>query len=671
MFHRLLYFIFIVSSLFDYITCTSESFFALDDNRLPPSDEYHARRHRACKRPSQSDLPESPLSTIPKELVSSIFEKADLKDYKLLMLLGKDLNSLLGANKATFLAILENSSQKEREHYFWTAVARGSAKIVEIFLESPHINASMYNNFAIVVAAQDGHYDVAKLLMKQQDVDVTVDHNLPIRLAAGYGQARVVKLLLKDPRVNPADQHHDAIREAVRCGKVDVVRTFLVFPTFNPPKNLLYLAAKYNQHKIVKLLLQDKRFHPRWYQHAAIRAAAKGGHTKTAEILLQDKRTNPAAMNNDAIFRASTNGHFEVVRLLLKDSRVKASARNNAALYNAAYHGHNAIVRLLLKQKDVTLEGGYKKIFQVALFNDELDIAQETLQAMVSQEKVAYITALEIFKSNYMLFKEFSQKIPMDSEWWTYFLSLAAKHSTVSVVEEIIRVSKINPAAHHNLALRTAAEHGKINIVNFLLSDPRVHPAAMNNAAVKLATMNGWDTIVSELIEDSRVDIYDTANEDENADFETVFQGRNDQGHYPSILIATQHGHYDIVEMLLVKSVFEDRTVGFTDSMFAACSSGRLDIVKLIRAHQSPSWDEIVVAAYNGHADIVHFLVKDYENVQHLENALYEAAKAGHQQIVEILLSEVAYSDEAIATARSFALKFSQYPVISLLENTK
>ena len=63
------------------------------------------------------------------------------------------------------------------------------------------INPSAQDNYAIGVAAQNGHLDVVELLLADKRVNPSADNNYAIRWAAHWGHLDVVQLLLKDKRV--------------------------------------------------------------------------------------------------------------------------------------------------------------------------------------------------------------------------------------------------------------------------------------------------------------------------------------------------------------------------------------------------------------------------------------------------------------------------------------
>jgi len=112
-------------------------------------------------------------------------------------------------------------------------------------------------------------------------------------------------------------------------------------------------ASENGHHKVVKILLQDKRVDPSADDNCAIKWASDNGHHKVVKLLLQDKRVDPSAGDNYAIRFASENGHHEVVKLLLQHSKVDPSAEDNYAIRYASEYGHHEVVKLLKNHKGV------------------------------------------------------------------------------------------------------------------------------------------------------------------------------------------------------------------------------------------------------------------------------------------------------------------------------
>lgn len=106
-------------------------------------------------------------------------------------------------------------------------------------------------------------------LLQMKDIDPSVSKNYALRLAAMNGHPKMVALLLKDTRVNPA------VLDNVAIG----------------------LASQYGHLTVVKLLLQDKRVKPGDADNYAILKAAKNKYKEIVIILLQHKLKNNVDLN--------------------------------------------------------------------------------------------------------------------------------------------------------------------------------------------------------------------------------------------------------------------------------------------------------------------------------------------------------------------------------------
>ncbi len=72
-----------------------------------------------------------------------------------------------------------------------------------------------YNyNWALRLAAHNGHKEIVELLLNDKRVDPSPLDNMTIRMASRYGHVEVVKILLKDGRVDPSASNNYAIKWA-------------------------------------------------------------------------------------------------------------------------------------------------------------------------------------------------------------------------------------------------------------------------------------------------------------------------------------------------------------------------------------------------------------------------------------------------------------------------
>jgi hypothetical protein len=76
--------------------------------------------------------------------------------------------------------------------------------IVERLLEDDRVDPSADDNYAVRLAAQNGHLAVVERLLQDERVDPSADNNDAVRMAARNGHLAVVDRLLEDDRVDVA-----------------------------------------------------------------------------------------------------------------------------------------------------------------------------------------------------------------------------------------------------------------------------------------------------------------------------------------------------------------------------------------------------------------------------------------------------------------------------------
>jgi len=172
---------------------------------------------------------------------------------------------------------------------------------------------------------EDKDITETKLLLQN---DPSIHNNFAIRVAAINGHIETVKLLLQDPRIDPTAQLNEPIRYAAENGHIEVV----------------------------KILLQNKRVNPAAENNYAIRYASQNGHIEIVKLLLKDHRVDPSDDNNWAIKAATQNGHTEIVKLLLKDERVDWRQVQNISIVQQILDQENKNIEEKLNQSYLSLE---------------------------------------------------------------------------------------------------------------------------------------------------------------------------------------------------------------------------------------------------------------------------------------------------------------------------
>lgn len=103
-------------------------------------------------------------------------------------------------------------------------------QVVQEILSKPGVDPTDDYNYAIRLAAANGHLEVVQELLSHPYVDPTANNNEAIRKAAAYGHLEVVKLLLSHPAVDPTANGNEAFRMASENGHLEVAQELLSRP---------------------------------------------------------------------------------------------------------------------------------------------------------------------------------------------------------------------------------------------------------------------------------------------------------------------------------------------------------------------------------------------------------------------------------------------------------
>lgn len=152
------------------------------------------------------------------------------------------------------------------------------------------------------------------------------------------------------------------------------------------------------------------------------------------------------------------------------------------------------------------------------------------------------------------------------------------------------------------------------------------------------------------------------------------------------LLIAAQHGHKDIVTLLLNRgaNVAYQNPYG-ENVLFVAAKFGHTDIVKLLLDHgmlvdESNLYKEspLFIAAENGHLSVVNVLLSHKANVDQPDDRdmspLFMAAANGHLEVAASLLAYGAdpdYFANNASTPLCFAAQNGHLPIMNLLINSR
>jgi ankyrin repeat protein len=193
------------------------------------------------------------------------------------------------------------------------AIRENKIEQVRLLLQDPRVDRSVFDNFAIQMAAGKGHLEVVQLLLQDPRVDATANNNFAIRMAAGKGHLEVVRLLLQDPRVNPTDQNNQAIRLAVDNDHPEVVLLLATIPGILVDVVNYYLVT--GNFSDIKRLAKMTGCLSNTDEDSLVWAAAIGSLNLVK--LLTNQGIDPTFANNSAVIAAQQYGQIEVRDYLL------------------------------------------------------------------------------------------------------------------------------------------------------------------------------------------------------------------------------------------------------------------------------------------------------------------------------------------------------------------
>lgn len=257
-------------------------------------------------------------------------------------------------------------------------------------------------------------------------------------------------------------------------------------------------------------------------------------------------------------------------------------------------------------------------------------IDMSNMQSELAWEAVSYAISLD---REHVIDSLLPKLVPRTT---AYPLVYAAKRGMASVVQKLIPLSNPTPAGEQSLVLANAAKSGSIETVLALL--PVTDPLADDSEALEEAAKAGHADVVRLLIP-----LSDPKARQSSA-----------------LSAAARSGHAGIVKLLLPVS---SSIISATRVFPAVAELGNIPVLKVLLKARLPDAADaytlgLDLAAGNGHASVVDLLIPEIERAGRPRrcglNAICEAAKAGHVDVVKRLISFVSRADCAAAMVGAF-----------------
>ncbi|ELR02697.1 hypothetical protein VC83_08432 [Pseudogymnoascus destructans] len=411
---------------------------------------------------------------------------------------------------------------------------------------------------------------------------------------------------------------------AVQLGLVDAVKIMLdngASPAERDSTGLtpLFMAVQYNRYKVAKLLLDaGADVEDTGGQSSALHLAASNGRPRMLQLLLN--RQAPVDVSfpgfGTPLSQAAQLGSNECVKILLAaGADPNAMAKSGATpLKWAALKGYGDVVKTLLRNKAIASHIGTdgETPIYCAVDGGHGDICGDLIDAgadFISEVARPVMTPL----------------------------GHAARLGRRNIVKVLLaRGAPVDGISDENTPLGSAAVEGHLDVCRDLIeagANLNATYGPLSTSPVGFAAKFGYEEIAELLLSrGARVDI-------------------NDSSGHPPIYVAVVTEHVKVCQLLLAfgadarfKTVDTERTV-----LAITTIDGNLSMVKLLIEYHADlddadtyGWTPIGHAAFKGFIDICRVLIDAGANLDLLvsgKTALTEAARAGHSEIVEMLLA--------------------------------
>jgi len=232
----------------------------------------------------------------------------------------------------------------------------GRTGVVKLLLQDGRADPSANNDEALESAVEKGYRVAAELLLHDERIDpeeyggpgilkfgrlVTYLVDRPgfnrgivtkmLRRMYASDAVQIMQDLITDPSLDPVNKEK-ALGWFARPGwshkELEAYRARLVSKT--DPSNQARLKNKkvpiWEFLETIEWLINNDDYDPGSNDNLPLRAAAGKGDHRLVKLLLLDKRVDPTAKDSEALKLAKAKGHFKVVELLRRDGRADMNA---------------------------------------------------------------------------------------------------------------------------------------------------------------------------------------------------------------------------------------------------------------------------------------------------------------------------------------------------------
>ena len=533
------------------------------------------------------------------------------------------------------------------------------------------IYAKDSNTALLHLSCERGYVGIVRTLVTEHKADVnarTDSGDTPLTLAARHGYDNVVHALLSDSQclVDAKGQGgYTALQYSCRYGHVDIVRTLVkhkanVNARTDSDDTPLTLAAENGHDNVVHAFLSD-------FQclvdvkgqdgYTALHYSCRYGHVDIVRTLLKYKaNVNARTENGDTPLTLAARNRRDNVVHALSDYNCEVYAKNKVA-YNVLLHlsckrGYVGVVRTLLTEHKADLnlnartDNGVTPLILATICQHDnvVHVLLSDSQCSVDAKGQDDFTALH-YSCRYghvdivRTLVKHKANVNARTDSGDTPLILAAKNKHDNVVHALSDYNcEIYAKDSSTALLHSSCERGYVGIVKTLVTEHKADVNARTDSGdtpLTLAARHGHDNVVHVLLSDSQ-----------------CLVDAKGQGGYTALHYSRRYGHVDIVRTLVKhKANVNARTDSGDTPLTLAAENGHDNVVHallsdfqcLVDAKGQDGYTALHYSCSGGHVDIVRTLVKNKANVNARTDSgdtpLTLAARHGHDNVVHVLLS--------------------------------
>jgi hypothetical protein len=199
-------------------------------------------------------------------------------------------------------------------YFLIEAAKHGKLMILEELIKlgaDPHAN----NELPLVIAAENGHFEIVQYLIEEHSADIKFDL---IQKIAMKGQLEILMYLVEERRVIP---NLNVLLGAITGDQLDVVQYLVEFCGVNSHAKdewPLKFAVMRGRLDIIKYLIEVRRADPHIDDDNLIILATTGGYLEVLKYLIEEQGLNPHTSEDRAYKIAQGNFDLRTLNYLIK-----------------------------------------------------------------------------------------------------------------------------------------------------------------------------------------------------------------------------------------------------------------------------------------------------------------------------------------------------------------